>query len=177
MNECSSATCLTCSLARLVACLRSNRGYAYRLCPADQKPTEACFQAHHLEFVGDEQWMQFGDGMDMKNRTTIKAVRVNNGTVPEGSSWTRNPIPACADVGKNTIGLGAFNTPCHEPQFEPPIKGVFGFGGGSCGSSLATCTPNEFNEHSFKFGVVDKVRVPKLPAGDYVLSFRWVSRW
>merc|ERR1719321_1413049 len=38
-------------------------GYAYRLCPNTGKSsdlTEECFQAHHLQFVGDTSWIQYG---------------------------------------------------------------------------------------------------------------------
>lgn len=33
-------------------------GYAYRLCKADGNVTEECFQAGHLDFVGDTSWLQ-----------------------------------------------------------------------------------------------------------------------
>ena len=143
------------------------------VCP--HHPGRQCFQAHALPFEGETQWLQFGDGMDSSNRKEIPAVDVSNGTLPKGSSWRRNPIPACKG-GADAISLGAFNSPCKEPQFTPPVPGAFGFGGGSCGSGKAQCTPKQFKDHSFDFGVVDKLRVPAtLPAGDYVLSFRWVS--
>ena len=71
-------------------------GYAYRLCKANTSEglTESCFQHTHLQFVGDEQWIQFGT--DRANRTAIPALRTAKGTFPEGSDWTRNPIPACS---------------------------------------------------------------------------------
>jgi len=150
-------------------------GYSYRLCPHGDEPTEACFKKHQLTLLGDKQWLQFGAGMDVNNRTEIPATRVSKGTVPEGSQWTRNPIPACAGQ-EDVINLGAFNSPCTKPQFKPPVDGVFGFGGGTCGSSLpgTQCTPAQFFSKSFDFGVVDTVQVPDdLPEGKYVLSFRW----
>merc|ERR1711998_299969 len=79
-----------------------------------------------LEFVGDEQYIQYcslanynlpadatPDGFngtrkvtpsqafpkcDLSNRQAIPAKRVSTGTWPEGSTWTRNPIPACNNV-------------------------------------------------------------------------------
>eukprot|EP01052_Picozoa_sp_SAG31_P037509 SAG31_NODE_4854_length_2904_cov_1.684492_3_plen_249_part_00 len=33
-------------------------GYSYRLCKADGNVTEACFQAGHLDFVGNISWLQ-----------------------------------------------------------------------------------------------------------------------
>ncbi len=152
-------------------------GYSYRLCPASSKPTEECFQQTPLEFVGDKQWIQFGMGKDVNNRTEIPAVRVSEGTVPSGSIWTRNPIPAC----NTPIAGGAVNTPCTGPIFPPPIKGgqnYWGFGGGGCqsdpGSGLP-CSAKEYKSRIFDFGIVDKVKVPKLPDGDYVIGFRWDS--
>jgi len=151
-------------------------GYSYRLCPADNELTENCFQQHPLTLLGDKQWLQWGHGLDMNNRTEIPAVRTTVGTVPKGSQWTRNPIPACGGV-EDAISLGAFNSPCNKPQFDSPVDDIFGFGGGSCGSSLpgTKCTPQEFKDQTFDFGIVDKVQVPNLPAGKYVLSFRWES--
>ena len=52
--------------------------------------TEECFQQGHLEFFGDKQWIELGE-----DRIEIEAVRTREGTFPEGSQWTRNPIPNC----------------------------------------------------------------------------------
>merc|ERR1711975_66659 len=93
-------------------------GYAYRLCPASDNLTEACFQRHHLKFLGNKSWIRYisKDGKE-ENRTAISAVRVTEGTLPEGSSWTRNPIPACSG-----IFVGSHHQPtCLKPQFEPPL--------------------------------------------------------
>lgn len=151
-------------------------GYSYRLCPWDQEPTEECFQKMPLTLIGDKQWLQWGSGMDVFNRTEIPAVRLDTGTVPKGSQWTRNPIPACGGV-EDAISCGAFNSPCSKPQFEPPMKDLFGFGGGACGSSLpgTQCTPEQFKRQSFDFGIVDMLQVPNIPEGKYRVSFRWES--
>jgi hypothetical protein len=98
-------------------------------------------------FVGDTQWIQFGD--DKSNRTAIGAVRTspegNNRfkTNPPGSVWTKNPIPACAGY----LG-GAAGAPCDKAQFEPVLqdsipahpkyaksKGLYGFGPGAAHAS------------------------------------------
>lgn len=153
-------------------------GYQYRLCPAGNKPTEECFQQTPLEFVGDVQWIQQGHGMNVSDRVAIPAKRISGSmVVPAGSIWTRNPIPAC----NTPISGGALDSPCLGPAFTPPIPGgvgtAYGFGGGMCQSTIpgAGCTPKQFAKQNFDFGIVDKVRVPDLPAGDYVLSFRWDS--
>ena len=56
--------------------------------------TEECFQGIPLKFVGDKQWLQWGE--DESTRLEIEALRTDEGTVPAGSQWTKNPIPACA---------------------------------------------------------------------------------
>merc|ERR1711998_551241 len=138
-------------------------GYQYRLCPADQKLTEECFQKMPLDFVGDVQWIQQGHGMDVTNRTEIPATRVGgNKVLPKGSNWTRNPIPAC----DTPISGGALHGPCVGPIFKPLFEGgvgeSYGFGGGMCQSGLkgSACSPEEFKKENFDFGIVDKVQVP-----------------
>lgn len=219
-------------------------GYQYRLCPKNSPQTEECFQKTPLEFVGDEQYIQycpskytpydrpvgpkypakgwnestpsnyppekvFGGDMscDRTNRTAIPAKRVSIGTHPAGSTWTRNPIPAC----DNGAG-GAFNLGCHvssipgkyhpvkASQYQFPPAGpdlsrpgllLGGFGVGACGgcnqvknppdcnilSKLGrnNCTVDETEKQVFAWNVVDKVKVPDVPPGDYVVSFRWES--
>jgi hypothetical protein len=153
-------------------------GYQYRLCPASSALTEECFQQQPLAFVGDVQWIQQGHGMDVTDRTEIPATRVGGDkVVPAGSTWTRNPIPPC----NTPIDGGALHSPCLGPTFKPPIEGgvgeAYGFGGGMCQSGLpfSKCSPKQFKKQNFDFGIVDKVQVPALPEGDYVLSFRWES--
>lgn len=156
-------------------------GYQYRLCKVtdplniDGEATEECFQRTPLEFVGDVQWIQYGDGVrpgsDPNNRTEIPAVRVTGDKVlPKGSTWTRNPIPACNDLPR----MGGHNHECAGPMFTPPVSGVYGFGPGACASGEQACTPEEMASRVMNYGIVDKVQIPKnLPEGDYVLSFRW----
>ena len=138
-------------------------GYSYRLCKIPEEGvaglTEKCFQSNHLEFVGDKQWIQYGE--DKSTRIEIPAVRTSNGTFPEGSQWTKNPIPAC--IG----GLGGFYYDSAEcpagTQFKPPKPDLYGFGV----NSKHTFPP-------FQFNIVDLVKIPvDLEAGHYVLSFRW----
>jgi len=151
-------------------------GYQYRLCRIKSagsnvtgEATEECFQKLPMEFVGEDQWIQYGDGMDSSNRTKVKAVRVSEGVLPKGSTYTRNPIPACNDIPR----LGGHNHKCAGPMFEPPAPGVYGFGPGACASGVAPCTVEEMASRAMPYGIVDLVRVPKVLAGDYILSFRW----
>lgn len=160
-------------------------GYQYRLCPVNEELSEECFQKTPLEFVGEDQWIQFGNGYDPGNRIQIKARRVSGKkVVPENSTWTMNPIPGCAVTG------GRARTKCSKPTFSAPAddrfwpyadgtsKGIFGYSGGYCFGNVtkkpsAACTLDEYKNASFDFGIVDRVKVPDLPEGDYVLSWRW----
>ena len=49
------------------------------------------------------------------------------GVKPLGSTWLRNPIPACA----GPLGGGEMSE-CDGPQFPPPIAGLYGFGPARC---------------------------------------------
>lgn len=151
---------------------------------------EACFQQMRLEFVGDKQWIQFGNGFDVNDRHEITAQRVGGDlVVPANSTWTRVPVPGCIINGARE------KKPCLGPTFPPHldamtftygapsslggIPGLYGYGSGHCMGNLSkdpnvVCTLQEYKDASFAFGIVDKVRVPEsLAPGDYVLSFRW----
>lgn len=161
-------------------------GYSYRLCPKSANMTEECFQSHHLQFVGDQSWIQYGD--DESNRTAIPATRVSVGTNPPGSQWTKNPIPACSGPAG-----GAQKAPgCDKPMFPAPLTdvippeprfgvdspGLYGACAGRCAAygPYGNCTAEEeaYWTRRCKFNIIDKVLVPgNLPIGDYLLSFRW----
>jgi len=149
-------------------------GYQYRLCPADSELTEECFRKMPLDFASDESWIQWGHGLDANNRSAFKATTVPGDKVqPAGSMWRRNPIPPC-----NAPLAGGFkHTACDYPLFEPPVPGVWGFGGGHCQDARDPdhpCTPEETQRWALDFGIVDKLRIPAdLPEGEYVLGFRW----
>lgn len=122
--------------------------------------TEECFQKYPLDFVGDDQWIQYGIHEELRSKA-FPAMRTKNGTLPAGSQWTRNPIPACKGY------TGGANMICTGPQFPAPLPcGQFGcvYGFGKHG----------LGEQMFKFSIVDKVQVPAhLQPGKYVLSFRY----
>jgi len=150
-------------------------GYAYRLCPKSGNTSETCFQEHHLNFVGDQSWVQWRD--DLSNRTAFNATRVSQGTNPAGAQWTKNPIPACGDTSGGVGKGGQCTTP---PQFEPPLPGLYGYGAASCfdfsgdGNSTCTAEQSQYWVERFSFNIIDKVQIPAdLPTGDYLLSFRW----
>lgn len=152
-------------------------GYSYRLCkrPKDMAElSEECFQRTVLDFVGDTQWVQFG--ADPWNRTAFPALRTTKGTHPEGSMWTRNPIPACRGPGGGSVsgshkkcGSGPWgNETGPGVQFPPPFP--YGYGYGNHDPSM----PGGDAGGIFMWSLVDKLRVPAtLEPGEYVLSWRW----
>eukprot|EP00931_Biecheleriopsis_adriatica_P023657 TRINITY_DN14893_c0_g1_i1.p1 TRINITY_DN14893_c0_g1~~TRINITY_DN14893_c0_g1_i1.p1 ORF type:complete len:523 (-),score=94.84 TRINITY_DN14893_c0_g1_i1:137-1705(-) len=134
-------------------------GYQYRLCRKQEgqqnsELTEECFQANPLSFVGDVQWLQSGD--DESKRAEIPARRTSSGTIPEGSQWTRNPIPACGDFGTGDCDDPQFPPPNVPASFDIPVVGFSGMNGPLEG-----------------LHIIDKVQVPQLEPGNYVLSWRW----
>uniref|UniRef100_A0A7M5VCW4 Chitin-binding type-4 domain-containing protein n=1 Tax=Clytia hemisphaerica TaxID=252671 RepID=A0A7M5VCW4_9CNID len=146
--------------------IRANHGggYSFRLCKMPEQGrkalTEECFQQTPLRFVGDRQWVQYGE--DQSTRYEFPAVRTDKGTFPPGSQWTKNPIPACNGLG------GGYNDPnpnkcSNGTQFPPPGPGLLGFG-------VDITDPLK----NFPFSIIDLVQIPKdLEEGEYVLSFRW----
>ena len=66
-------------------------GYAYRLCKADGNITEQCFQAGHLEFAGQSQWIRYPNGSQAEMPLRMTDI----GTTPSGSQWARDPVPQC----------------------------------------------------------------------------------
>ena len=68
-------------------------GYSYRLCPANEPLTEACFQKTPLKFDRSRQVLKWTNG-SLTYPMKDKAVFVDgNVTFPAGSEWARNPIP------------------------------------------------------------------------------------
>lgn len=150
-------------------------GYAVRLCPLASEQTEDCFQQHHLPFEGDSTWIQFGE--DPTDRTLIRANRTTTGTNPSGSQWTKVPIPSCGGAAGGGLGC---DDGCDAPQFESPIPGLWGNGPGNgcagcekhCGLLHPFCNRKHCGK-TMDYQIVDLVKVPDLPVGDYALSFRW----
>jgi len=134
-------------------------GYSYRLCKEGEDVTEECFQKTVLDFVGDVQWVQYGEGGE---QVEFPAKRTRVGTSPPGSHWTRNPIPACIEPDG-----GYFNDEDDCPngtQFPPPAPGLQGYGE----------THVKPGEATFLWTLMDLVLVPAhLEPGNYILSFRW----
>lgn len=174
--------------------IRNNHGggYQYRLCPSSQALTEDCFMKHPLEFVKEKHSILFPNGTS----TPIAGVFLNEGTLPEGSTWARLPIPA--------TGLGPRCLPGpHDTNSTP--NGCMDWEGrsnhnahvdGPCvpcpetlGSDCSRCSnpgwPGKGPRPAFPpalpgiiegstAGVLDVLKVPAdLPAGEYVLGWRY----
>jgi len=172
--------------------MRANHGggYSWRLCPRStiiSDMDEKCFQRQQLDFVGNISWIQYGETAVPRgraNRTAIPAVRVSEGTFPKGSMWTRNPVPECS--GADGYGGAQVNPGCDKPMFPPPMdaeelpgvtqRGLYGYGPARCTSRLPgkTCNPVEYDfwARRFNFNLIDLVRVPELPPGNYLLALR-----
>lgn len=97
----------------------------------------------------------------------------------------RNPVPACNGFGEFSCGD---STKPSDFQFPPPLsdltrpgKLLGGFGGGECyvGQGATTVMKEVCGSEAgtrakmFQWNLADKVVVPRVPPGDYVMSFRW----
>lgn len=129
---------------------------------------------------------------DPNDRTEIPLVTVNEGTTPAGSQWARNPIPFCKAQDGGALG---HDQNCKgdpgEFQFAPPVADKMrpgyllgGFGAAtcygtapkfpkSCGIPITKGDNHKLWDHMLQFNIVDKVEVPNVPPGDYVISGRW----
>ena len=154
-------------------------GYVYSVCPSGTALTENCFNAHVLPFVGHNTTIRYLDGRGQK---IIPAQDVSQGTFPPGSTWRRNPIPACNcdggdgchapgtdnrggrasyTNGTNPVPTG-FNCP-YGTMFDVPFD--YGYG-----QHVWNNPPNK--PWSNVWVMVDKVKAPAV-RGDYVLRWRW----
>jgi len=161
-------------------------GYSWRLCPAEEPLTEACFQKHQLEFAQDQQGIVFKNG----TLRLIEGTFLTEGTFPSGSMWAKTPLPGewlgprCLPGPNDTTSTpngceawesGLVDGPCRpcpgtpgsdcsrcdnngKLSFEPPCDGCHG----SADHSL--------HSHAIR----DIVKVPSdLTPGKYVLGWRW----
>ena len=133
-------------------------GYQYRLCPADEALTEACFFRTPLEFVGQSSFRWDAKEGQGGLRTWFDGDYVSTGTLPAGSTWAKNPLP------RNDVG----NT---GPGFAPKCDEVEGCDVYSKDKQDCRCS-GMWGPYNVE--VVDRVRIPaSLPPGDYVLGWRW----
>jgi len=156
--------------------IRNNHGggYQYRLCPASEPLTEACFQKYPLEFVQEKQAIVFSNGTQLP----IHGTFTNEGTTPEGSTWSLNPIPATW-LGPRCVGDGC--EPWEATLVDGPCVPCPGTPGSDCSRCdnnartkyQAPCTNAECQGNEGGAAVLDVLKVPSLPAGKYVLGWRY----
>jgi hypothetical protein len=131
-------------------------GYQYRFCQKDKKLTEECLQQMPLPFASSTQKLRWANGTEVE----IPASLVSEGTTPAGSTWVKNPIPACKSMS------GGFQEDgCDEPQFPPPP---------GCNALCWGYQPSAQVPDRDIPTIVDTLQLPDtvLP-GRYVLGFRW----
>ena len=135
-------------------------GYYWRLCklPLEgQLLSEACFQRTPLKFVGATRF-RWDD--DPASEEAIATTLVSTGTSPAGSIWAMNPIPR-----NDTQSTGA----SFPPKCRETCTGCEGGRGGACATCRCTGKWGPAN-----LEIVDRVAIPwMLPAGEYVLGWRW----
>ena len=162
--------------------LRFNHGggYQYRLCPASEPLTEACFMRTPLPFNRGKQALMWNNG----TRLPIRGTWVDEGTMPIGSTWAMNPVPRidfdAASSGQPRGWSGCTLDAKGDPvgkgcrQFDPPCPWDDGWyaqpGGPTHNIDVEGACSGDWTGGV----IVDEVIVPSdLPPGDYVLGWRW----
>lgn len=160
-------------------------GYQYRLCPASENLTEACFQAHPLDFVTEKQGIYFRNGTILP----IKGTFVTEGVQPEGSMWSMIPIPSdclgprCIPGPNDTDTTPHKCLPGERSLMDGPCEPCPGTPGSDCSRCDNNCQSHKpaFEPHCpgcvgnrHDIAVRDVVKVPSdLKPGPYVLGFRY----
>eukprot|EP00037_Helgoeca_nana_P011477 m.103111 g.103111 ORF g.103111 m.103111 type:complete len:400 (+) comp20857_c0_seq2:42-1241(+) len=149
-------------------------GYQYRLCSLGENLTEDCFQRTALDFVTGSQQLEWlnGSRIDVPN-----PQYVNEGVIPVGINWARNPIPFIFGARPECANASSVNatdsTGMLCQQFEPPCASSAGWavtpGSNASSDVMGPCSGNWIDGL-----IVDRVIVPDgLAPGLYVLGHRW----
>ena len=142
----------------------------YRLCPGGEELTEQCFQKYPLAFDRSKQTLVWNNG----TRLGIEGVFVDEGTVPKGSTWARNPIPRVNDDNRGNADWASCKGPngASGPgciQFPQPCNGTERFSWSTDGSGQGECS-GDWTQGSIE----DTVLIPAdLAPGKWVLGWRW----
>merc|ERR1712232_1314153 len=127
----------------------------YRLCPRSQVgqdsgndgATEKCFQANHLKYATNETCIQcLTNGI----ATARKCFPATDHVGKNGNAYRETVAHLCAGHKQGDFCNGLMDYPCFDHRDVTRYDGPEG-----------------------GFSLVDKVIVPDLPEGDYVLSWRW----
>merc|ERR1712224_406863 len=153
-------------------------GYAYRLASAGAPLTEEAFRQTPLDFVGPSILRWDGNKTSQLEFEPNKlGWETNQGTIPKGSTWRKNPIPSglwqregatfdpvCteSEACRRAVATGGLDSHMGAPA-EESLQGV--------------CRCSHFSNGGYllpNLEVVDHVRIPQeLKPGRYVLQWRW----
>lgn len=162
-------------------------GYVYSLCPDNETLTETCFQMNTLAFVGDFHTIRRLDNSSLPDAEyTIPAMQTSEGTFPIGSTWRRNPIPACncnsgksCGVNKTMPSLPGYPNWYKAYTAEAQPEPVGGSQPCPTGTQFPVPCPKCYGQSPFgawqnqnMWAIVDEVQVPNV-VGDFVLRWRW----
>ena len=144
-------------------------GYAYRLAPADGPLTEAVFRKLPLDFVGLAALRWDGDKTSqLEFNATERGWETRVGTVPMGSTWRKNPIPA---------GLWEREGPAFRPVCEESEECKRASSQDIWGAPAGVCRCSGFSNGGPllpNLEMVDRLEIPSsLSPGRYVLQWRW----
>jgi len=136
--------------------IRANHGggYQYRLCPTSQEPTEECFFRTPLEFASKVHTLEYSNSTNpvKTEKWTINGTYVNQGTLPAGSTWARNPLP--------------YSNSGSPPEFDPPCDETID----RKKSDTGRCSGRD----PYNTLITDELLVPAgLKPGKYLLGIRW----
>ena len=97
---------------------------------------------------------------------------VSEGTTPAGSTWQMNPIPMVHDYFTSNCQTGGSRSPdCGGFPFPPPCDdpAAAAAAAGKMHERQGLCTGEWINNIT----IYDRLLVPQVPKGEYVLQFRY----
>jgi len=167
-------------------------GYQYRLCPASEPLTEACFQQMPLAFATEQQGIVFKGTSGAW--VPVRGTFVTEGTHPAGSMWAMIPLPTtalgprCIPGTNDTAATPHACEPWEKGFTEGPCKPCPGTAGSDCSrcdnawhgqtSFPPPCDGcdggGQFSNNYHERAIRDVVKIPAgLKPGRYVLGWRW----
>ncbi len=144
-------------------------GYQYRMAPANEPLTEALFQQMPLAYEG-ASYLRWDGNIDAQLEFSPAKLgwETNQGTIPAGSMWRKNPIPS---------GLWQREGATFSPLCEESEECIKVYSSGNVFSNKqGVCKCSGFSNGGPllpNLEIVDTVKVPTLPPGRYVLQWRW----
>ena len=140
------------------------------MAPLASPLTEASFREHPLDFAGNSIMRWGGDrSTQIEFNSTERGWQTDEGTVPAGSTWRKNPIPPGVWAREGAT----FEPVCNESQ--ACIDSYSLDGGFTPIGSYGLCKCSGIGEMlSTSLEIVDRVLIPAgTQPGRYVLQWRW----